>query len=335
MVRKKLYVITGQTATGKTSFALKLAKVVGGELISADSRQVYKYLDIITGKDLDNKNFQLVEKIAGGLDLGFYHIENVPVWLYDVLSPTNYFSAYDWVLCARRVIEILKTKNKTPILVGGSYFYLHYLLYPNETTKSYGGEIAIGPNWQLRQELEQLPLLRLQQKLLQLNRERFLKLNKSDVNNRRRLIRWIEKSKQPPELRSTEIKKELIDISQEYETEIIGLRFRDKNLLRKKIQQRVEARLKQGAIEEVQLLLNMGYTPDSPGMKTIGYQQIVKYLNNELSLQEAKEQWINKENQYAKKQFSFMKKNIDILWYNVENKTYADDYFRRQRKTNL
>lgn len=328
MVSKKLYVITGQTATGKTNFALKLAKKVSGELISADSRQVYKDLDVITGKDFENKNFQLVEKLNDKFDLGFYTIDNIPVWLYDVLSPKYYFSAYDWSLCVRRVLEFLKAKNKTPILVGGSYFYLHYLLYKKETGQSGRWAGLVGPNWQLRQSLLKLSLQQLQQQLKELNKERFLKLNNSDVNNKRRLVRWIEKSTQMSEVKTRGIKGERTkNISQEYRVEIVGLKFKNKDNLKEKIKQRVEARLQQGAVEEVRLLLSMGYTLDSPGLATIGYQQIAKYLDGQLSLQEAKEEWINRENQYAKKQFSFMKKNTAILWYNVDNKNYADNYF--------
>jgi tRNA dimethylallyltransferase len=302
-MKKRILAITGTTATGKTTLAIKKAKELNGEIISVDSRQLYRYLDIVTGKDITNNNFELVTVLANGFRLGFYKIEKIPVWLYDVVDPKKPFSSYDWALCAKEAIKLIEKKNKLPILVGGSYFYLQSLLYG---LKSAG----VGPNWPLRQKLAKLEIGLLQQKLKQISADSFSKLNQSDKQNKRRLIRHLEKL---TEDRSPRFQP-CLGIISDYQVEIIGLKFNSRQDLAVQIEKRVEKRLAKGALEEIELLLQMGYKRDDPGMQTIGYQQLLAYINDEASLKEAKEQWIKKEVQYAKRQLTFMKKNQEISW---------------------
>src|SRR3989339_461238 len=155
-----MIVIVGQTATGKTKLALELAEKHNGELINFDSRQVYKYLDIITGKDLP------AEK----------------VWLYDVVTPDQYFSSFDFVKLVSPIIKDIESREKTPILVGGTYLYLKHLLYGFNDNN-------IPPNFKLRKKLNDKSVKELQDILKKLSLQSFNRLNNSDVNNPRRLIR--------------------------------------------------------------------------------------------------------------------------------------------------
>lgn len=300
-MKPKLQVITGQTATGKTKLAIKLAKKGNGEIISADSRQLYRYLDIVTGKDLTNNHFQLVKTTSTGFRIGFYLINGVPVWLYDLVDPNQSFSAYDWALCAKEVLAILRKKQKQAIIAGGSYFYIQSLLYGYKDS-------GIAPNNKVRQKLEKLSTLKMQQKLQKINPNVYESLNNSDQNNPRRLARWLEKSLTKNSL------KPLLGISSQYNIEILGLRYKEKQTLYDKINTRIEQRLKQGALDEVELLLKMGYSRSCPGLQTIGYQQLLAYLYDELTFSEAKAIWFNKEKQYSKRQLTFMKKNKNINW---------------------
>lgn len=302
-MENKILVITGTTASGKTKLAIEKAKELNGEIISADSRQLYRYLDIVTGKDITDPNFQLVKELPQGYRLGFYLIKKIPVWLYDIIDPNFSFSAYDWSFCARQVIKMVMDKGKLPILVGGSYFYLHTLLYG----LSHSGNMG---NMDRRRQLEKLTVEELQTRLKTASLSIFQKLNHSDKQNKRRLIRWLEKAgsiHQP-------VPSKEIGLNNQYEIEIIGLRFADNKKLKERIKSRVEQRLIQGALEETELLLKMGYTRESPGLQTLGYQQLLEYLNDEISLGQAKDIWINKERQYAKRQTTFMKKNPTISW---------------------
>jgi len=278
----KIIIITGQTATGKTKLALELAKKYNGELINFDSRQIYKYLDIITGKD----------------------IPKTKIWLYDIVTPDQYFSSFDYVQFANEAINDIQKRGKTPILVGGTYFYLKHLLY--------GFDYKVPPNLELREKLNSKSVEYLQKTLISLNSQTFENLNHSDQLNPRRLIRKIEIEKH----RQTLFKKTPITPMNPISpiSQFIGLKYKDKNKLRQAIKKRVEKRLKLGAIEEVKKLLKMGYKSTDPGLKTIGYQQIIKYLNNQLSKEHSIKDWVNKEVQYAKRQYTFMKKDKNIKW---------------------
>lgn len=302
-----LIIITGQTATGKTKFALDLAKKNKGELINCDSRQIYKYLNIITGKDLGpDKSFILFKKIKN-FSLGYYQINSIKIWLYDIIDPKFYFSSYDWVNCAKIIIKEIIKKNKTPIIVGGTYFYLKHLLYGFETEN-------IPPNWLLRQKLKDKNINQLQKILSNLNKDLFNSLNQSERNNPQRLIRKIEIEKYKLKNKSVLSKKNQEFIKPKV---FFGLRFKNKEKLKKEIEKRVEERLKKGAIEEVETLLKKGYDENNPGLKTIGYQELINYLKRKISKNTAIDQWILHEIQYAKRQYTFMKQDKNINWIEV------------------
>ena len=302
-----MIIITGQTATGKRKLALELAEIHNGELINLDSRQIYKYLDIITGKDLPKNS-----KLKDGCYLlpTPYNLQPAKLWLYDVVTPDQYFSSFDFVKQVTPIIEDIKKRGKTPILVGGTYLYLKHLLYGIDDNNS-------PPNFPLRKQLNSKSVEELQVILKKLSLQSFNRLNNSDVNNPRRLIRRIE-------IASTSAVEEersdgkTAEVNKDWPIKLfIGLKYKDKSKLRQAIEKRVEERLKDGAVDEVKKLLQMGYKPSDPGMKTIGYQQIIKYLNKELTKEKAIEDWVNKELQYAKRQLTFMKKDKNIKWREI------------------
>ena len=284
---KRLFVITGQTASGKTKFALKLKKNENGVLINCDSRQIYKYLDIITGKDIKD------------------------ILLYDIVDPKDYYSSFDYTQAAIPLIKKIIKDNKTPIIVGGAYLYIKHLLYNIETEN-------IKPDWKLRKQLDKYLLKDLQNKLKEINIRLFNNLNQSDRNNPRRLIRKIEIAKYENTIKLNINKTFAFKIFfKNIKIEFIGLKFEKKQDLVKAIKKRVENRLKQGAIKEVKQLLKKGYSEKDPGLQTIGYKQIIKYLKGEISKQNAIEQWTLKEIQYAKRQYTFMKKDKNIKWRDI------------------
>ena len=297
-----MIVITGQTATGKTELAIKYAKKYDGELINFDSRQIYKYLDIITGKDRAT-----------------IKLNHLIVHLYDVVKPDKYFSSYDYIKAAQKVIKDIIKRGKTPILVGGTYFYLKHLLY--------GFDTKVPPNFRLREKLNNKSVEDLQKMLKRLNAKSFSQMNNSDKNNPRRLIRKIEIEQHKkmgveeeglPTARSRGVLFEASTGGRESDTGpiflYIGLRYKNKNKLRAAIKTRVEERLRQGALEEVKSLLKSGYTKTDPGLKTIGYKQIRNYLEGKITKNQAIDRWIIAEVQYAKRQYTFMKKDKNINW---------------------
>lgn len=339
---KKIIIITGQTATGKTKLALKKAVEENGELISADSRQAYKYLDIATGKDFIDHNFHL-EKKVDNFDVGYYLLHPSPftlhpikLWLYDVVDSKDYYSSFDFETLALDVIKDILSRGKTPIIIGGSYFYIYHLLYEINSN--------VPADWELRKELDTKTVEELQQMLIKLAPQIFESMNQSDRNNPRRLMRRIEivrdKKRQVSQLEGIPTAHSL-RIAEEHwregklgqnlslqeklkikgiEIEYIGLRFKNKETLHGAIKKRVEQRLQDGAIEEVKKILEMGYTERDPGLKTIGYKEIIKYLKSPHTAQDLSlmtQDWNIHEHQYAKKQNVFMKKDKNIKWLEV------------------
>ncbi|MEK7523067.1 MAG: hypothetical protein AAB569_05775, partial [Patescibacteria group bacterium] len=217
-----MIIITGQTATGKTKLALELAQKHNGELINFDSRQIYKYLDIITGKD----------------------IPKTKIWLYDVVTPDQYFSSFDFVKHVTPIIKDIKKRGKTPILVGGTYLYLKHFLY--------GIDDSVPPDFKLREKLNNKSVKELQDILKKLSLQSFNRLNNSDVNNPRRLIRKIEITTNP---KGTILIRSVLKRTDP--VVFIGLRYKNKSKLRQVIKKRVEKRLNNGAVEEVEKLLNI------------------------------------------------------------------------------
>ncbi len=300
-----IHVITGQTATGKTAYALELARKIDGELINADSRQIYKRLDIITGKDLDiTEGVFHTQQSFNDFDIGYYQLKTGSrIWLYDILSPKKPFSAFEYVNLAKQVITDIGKRGKTPIFVGGTFFYIQQLLYGTS-------EFQVEPDQKLRTELSGKSVYELQDILKNKNPELFISLNNSEKNNPQRLIRRIEIETHASDTGEINHNKSW----HENDFSLCGIAYANKDDLRIRIKKRVEERISKGAIEEVKELLNTGIASQDPGMKTIGYAQIIEYLTGTISYETMKETWITKEIQYAKRQLTLMKKNQHIKW---------------------
>ncbi len=313
---QNVIIITGQTATGKTELALELAEKCNGELVNCDSRQIYKHLDIISGKDLTNDRYRETRKM-GGFSVGYYTFDTharSKIWLYDIISPKEYFSSFDYQQCALFTIKHILDQGKTPIIVGGTYFYLYHLLYSVETEN-------IKPNWELRERFKNSPLKRLQDELKKINRSLFESLNESEKQNPQRLIRKIEVSLIHNDFNQESLQKKLSlekKLSREnLQVEFLGLKYKDRAAELDSIKTRVTKRVEEGAVQEVRAILAKGYTKNDPGMKTIGYQQMIDFLMGTRSKEEMLEAWITKEMQYAKRQFTFMKRDTNIAWREV------------------
>jgi len=232
-MKNKLLVICGPTAIGKTALAATLAKKFNGELISADSRQVYRGMDIVTGKDRPG----------------------VPVWLYDVVNPDEEFSVSHWVKLASHAIADIQKRNKLPIVVGGTGLYIHALLKPFDT-------INIPPDSILRAQLSTFSKEQLQEKLKVIAPNIWKELNISDRNNPRRLIRKIEIKESKIDVNK---QQNLFDYL------MIGLTA-SLSKLDQRIDKRFAKRVQQGMNEEINILIKK-YKSDLPSMSAIGLNE--------------------------------------------------------------
>lgn len=283
---QKLLIICGLTATGKTSLGLKIAKLFPAKLISADSRQIYRHMDIGTGKDAPSK------AILG----------------YDLVTPDQDFSVNHFVTFARKRIDNLWQKNLLPIVIGGTGLYLDKLINPPAS-------LGVPPDIKLRTTLNRFSVIRLQKKLNKISPRRFKRLNQSDVNNPRRLIRAIEILSSKQYLKTT---LSPLDPNHIY---WLGLKAPLK-IIDKRINKRVLDRIDQGMTAEVKKLIKLYPDWSLPAFTATGYKPWRAYLETKLSKSQAIAKWQLQERQYARRQLTWFNQNPLINWFDVSHKNF-------------
>ncbi|MCX6718557.1 MAG: tRNA (adenosine(37)-N6)-dimethylallyltransferase MiaA [Candidatus Staskawiczbacteria bacterium] len=284
--KNKIIVILGPTSSGKTDLSIKLAKKFNGEVISADSRQVYKGMDIGTGK-VTKKEMQ-----------------GIPHYLLDVANPKTRFSVAQYQKLATRAIKNIHKKNKVPFLVGGTGFYIQSVV---------DGIVIpeVKPNWKLRGKLEKMTNEQLFERLKALDPKR---ADSIDRHNPRRLIRALEivlGSKRPvgPLSKNTP-----------FEALFLGIK-KDQKELNKLIKKRLLKRLDEGMINEIKKLHKSGVTFKRLEEFGLEYRFVAQYLQGKLKYDQMVS-LLNKEiEHYAKRQMTWFKKDKRILW--VENFSQA------------
>lgn len=347
---RKLLIICGPTATGKTALGLKLAKKLSakggsasgwnGEIISADSRQVYRELNIVTGKDVKGGKWSLsnieykncnTETLKGlkARKLGYWKIEGIPVWGLDLVEPDEKFSVAQWVKFAKAVLENIWKREKLPIIVGGTGFWIRALLEGIES-------LGIKPDWKLRKKLSNLTIKQLQDYLREIYPERLQGMNQSDSNNPRRLIRAIEVSLATSDKSQATRKKTCSLQLETCNLLMIGLRTENYQSLYKRIDKRVDKRIKQDAQKEVEALLKKYSWKNSILRTTIGYKEWQDFFEGKIDAQETIKRWKFSEHAYARRQMTWFKKALlpvkhrdqdkkNIKWFNIDQKDWQKD----------
>lgn len=304
-MKEKLLVILGPTATGKTDLGLYLAKKFNGEVIAADSRQVYKGLDIGTGK-LPSKNLELKK------EEGLWEIDGVKVWMYDVVSTSVQYTVADYVKDAGRVIREIEKEDKLPITVGGTGFYIKALLegLPN---------LVVPIDHKLRQDLKKLSLEELQSKLAGLSSTRWNSLNQSDSQNKRRLLRAIELIVMNPH---QDTQKATGGLKDQFDIFKIGLTA-PRPVLYEKIDRRVLSWIDQGIIEEATRLHGGGLSLER--MKSLGleYGVLADYLEGKIQTEDTLIKVMQgKIHGYLRRQLTWFKKEKGISWFDTTDKNF-------------
>lgn len=307
-MQKKLLVVCGPTATGKTKLAIDLARKFNGELISADSHQVYKGMDIGTGKDVpQNSEIKYLQKIK----YGFYEIENVKVWGYDLVKPTEDFSVAGYFEIAKEVISNIWGREKLPIIVGGTGLYIKSTIDGIETS-------TVPRNPRLREELNGKEVDDLFNMLFKLDKKKAKSLNMSDKNNPRRLVRAIEISKYLKSNPNFEMPDK-----QKYDSFLMVGLDTDKEILNNKIRERVNMRIKNGFEKEVKSLLQKGIDWKYQSMQGMGYRQYEKYYKGLVSKSEFINEWFLEECRYSRRQTTWFKKDKRVVWFDVSEQNFA------------
>lgn len=259
-----MLVLYGPTAAGKTDLAINLAKKFDGEIISADSRQVYEELDIGTGK----VSFESITK----KHTGYWIVDDIKIKGYDLVKPGENFSVANFLrFASSSIVQTIELK-KMPILVGGTGFYIKALIDGIET-------IGIPPNFKLRRKLEKLSVPNLHEKLLELDYEHAIKMNESDRQNPRRLIRALE-------IRMSKKNQTTNHQLPTTNCRLIGLTAPNKYLYAK-ADRWLEIRLRKGMIDEVKKLIKK---VDPKWLENLGleYRWTTRYLKGKIDFEEAK-----------------------------------------------
>ena len=279
-------IIVGPTAIGKTYLSMLLAEKRPSEIISADSRQIYCYMDIGTAK-VDKKSR-----------------EKIPHHMIDICNPDEYFSAGMFSNMARKIIDDKVKKEKIPIVVGGSGFYIHALIDGIFDMQIHDNEIRN----QLRERARDEGLEALYLELQKYDPEY---ANKISANDKQRIFRSLEVYKATG-LSFSEWHKQSANPAG-FKYKLIGLDM-DRRALYKRIEDRVEKMLNDGLVDEVKHLQQLGYNSDLNALKTVGYKEVFAYLNAEINFDTMVDLIKQNTRRYAKRQLTWFRRDARIEW---------------------
>ena len=284
--KKPLIVLTGPTAVGKTALSIQLARRIGGEIISADSMQVYRHMDIGTAK------------------IRLEEMDGVPHHLIDILEPTEDFNVVRFQALARAAAEDIYSRGKIPIVAGGTGFYIQALLNDIDFTQ-------IDENTQFREEMERLAAEQgaevLHERLRAVDPESAEAIHE---NNVKRVIRALEYYEQTGEKISAHNEAERAKTSP-YHFFYYVLNT-DRAVLYERIEKRIDEMMEEGLVEEVRQLQAMGCRRDSVAMQGLGYKEILAYLNGEMSLETAVNILKRDTRHFAKRQLTWFRRERDV-----------------------
>ncbi|WHY27534.1 tRNA (adenosine(37)-N6)-dimethylallyltransferase MiaA [Bacillus wiedmannii] len=287
--REKVAVIIGPTAVGKTKLSIDLAKALNGEIISGDSMQIYRTMDIGTAKVTKEE------------------MDGIPHYMVDIKNPEESFSVAEFQERVRKHIREITERGNLPIIVGGTGLYIQSVLFDYQFTDDAGDTIY-------REQMEKLALERgveyVHKKLQEVDPESAERIH---ANNVRRVIRALEIFHTTGEKMSDQLEKQENELL--YDVSLIGLTM-DREMLYDRINLRVDIMMDQGLLEEVEGLYNRGIR-DCQSIQAIGYKEIYGYFEDRVSLEEAVSQLKTNSRRYAKRQLTWFRNKMDVTWFDV------------------
>ena len=296
-MKRPLIILTGPTAVGKTKASIGLARAINGEIISADSMQVYKYMDI------------------GSAKIKSEEMEGIKHYLVDVLEPDDEFHVVKFQQMAKQAMEEIYAKGKIPIIVGGTGFYIQAVLYDIDFTENQA-------DTSYREMLERLALEKGAECIHNMLRDvDSASAEAIHTNNVKRVIRALEFYHQTGEKISEHNEQERAKLSP-YDYCYFVLND-EREVLYERIDRRIDQMLEEGLLQEVQALKDKGYTKDMVSMQGLGYKEILDYLNGENSLDEAIYILKRDTRHFAKRQLTWFRREKDVVW--IQKDAYQRD----------
>lgn len=288
MSKIKVVSIVGPTASGKTSLSIEMAKLFDGEIISADSMQIYKEMDIATAKPSK-------EEMSG-----------IPHHLMDFVNPEEDYSVAQYVKDAKNVIDGIVSRGKLPIIVGGTGLYVNSLLNNVQFVEEKVDN-------DLREKLLDKSNEELLEKLKNVDKESYEKLS-AEINHKR-IVRALEIYYQTGKPKS-QIDKEALEVESPYEAVKIGLTASERQFIYDRINMRVDLMVEAGILDEAKYILSKDI--GTTASKAIGYKEFVPYFNGEDSLSSCKEVLKRETRRYAKRQLTWFRRDKEINWIEID-----------------
>ena len=288
--KQKIVCVVGPTASGKTAFAINYAEEHNGEIISCDSMQIYKYMDIGTAKATKEEQAR------------------VPHHMIDFLDPNIDYSVAEFVSSVRKCIDEISVRDKLPVLCGGTGLYIDSIINNVQFSEEKRNDKYRAELWTLYEKNGADYLHKLLEKADPVEAEKVHK------NNVKRVIRALEICKTSG-MTKTEADKAAVK-EPIYDAEIYGLTM-ERERLYERINLRVDIMMENGLLDEVKRLLDMGIRRNSTAMQAIGYKEIVEYLDGNCTLDEAIDKIKQESRRYAKRQMTWFRRNKSIKWIEV------------------
>lgn len=289
--KQKLVVLVGPTAVGKTKLSIKLAKALNAEIISGDSMQIYRGMDIGTAKITQEE------------------MEGVPHHLIDIKNPDESFSTADFQQLVRDKIEEIAARGRLPMIVGGTGLYIQSVIYDYEFADKESESFI---RERLEREAEEKGIDVLYEQLKRIDP---VSAEKIHINNKRRVIRALEVYETTGKPFSEHIASQQQTLL--YDVALIGLMM-EREQLYTRINERVDIMMEQGLLEEVKGLYDKGVR-DTQSIQAIGYKELYQYLENRVTLDEAIEQLKQNSRRYAKRQLTWFRNKMPVQWFDVSD----------------
>lgn len=293
-----MVILTGPTAVGKTELSIKLAKAINGAIISADSMQIYKYMDIGSAKITPRE------------------MQGIKHYLVDELMPEDDFNIYRFKQMAQEALEEIYSEGKLPIIVGGTGFYIQGLLYDIDFTKQ---DVDMSYRHKLQKFADENGAHALHELLKDIDPVSYETIHE---NNIKRVIRALEYYEQNNEPISKHNEQERTKESP-YNFAYFVLNDMRQNLYNR-IDKRVDIMMEEGLLDEIQKLKNMGYTKDMVSMQGIGYKEMLRYLDGEYSLEDAVEKVKQESRRFAKRQLTWFRREKEVIWIDKDKYDYDE-----------
>ena len=297
--KKPLIILTGPTAVGKTALSIKLASEIGGEVISADSMQVYRQMDI------------------GSAKIKPEEMDGIPHHLIDILEPEEEFNVCLFQKLAQDAMEQIYERGHIPVVVGGTGFYIQALLYQIDFTEEETDTAFRDKLWQLGEEKGNHYLHELLRKVDPASAEEI------HENNRKRVIRaleFYENSGKPISTHNREQRQKTSAYNSCY-----FVLTDDRKKLYERIESRVDQMLSKGLVDEVRTLKERGCNASMVSMQGLGYKEILEYLDGRCSLLEAVEKIKKETRHFAKRQLTWFRREKDVIWLDKQAFAYDED----------